>query len=122
MGRSCCVSRTARAACLVASSRRMIPGRSVREQQRLLTLRRLVIGRDDQRLLDPIAGVQEIAAGLELPAERQVCLRMPPSGRIVASCGGLLEELRRKLQSLEGALPLGGSWLGALQPVRCRKI
>src|SRR6202022_2173154 len=115
MGRWSYESRTAITACLVASSRRIIPGsqtaaptrsRSAAHQQRQLPLRGLVVGRDDQGFLDPIAGAQLIAARLQLPSKSQVRLGMSPTGSVDARGRRRVEQLHGKLQLRERMLQL----------------
>src|ERR1700722_1736266 len=108
MGRWSPVSRTTIAACLVRSSRYMIPGSChstahIEYLDRLLMMNQgrelppggLVIGRHDQGFLDPIAGPEHIAPQLELTSQFQIRLRMTPTRGIDGGGGGLLEELRR---------------------------
>src|SRR5580700_7303540 len=126
MGRWSYESRTAITACLVASSRGMIPGwqglrprsgaSGLRPHQRPeLSLRRLVVGCGDQGFLDPVAGAQLIAACLQLPAERQVRLGMSPARRVDAGGGGRVEQLRGQLELIERVLARGGGGLGLPQ-------
>src|SRR5260370_39429970 len=121
MGRWRYESRTAITACLVASSRRIIPGsrtaapprsRSTAHQLRQLPLRGFVVGRGDQGFLDPIAGAQLIAARLQLPPESQVRLGMSPTRSVDTRGRGRVEQLRGQLQLRERLLPQGAAGLG----------
>ena len=61
----------------------------------------LVIGRRDQRLLDPIAGPEHITPRLELTPQFQLRLRMTPTWALDGGGGGLLEKLSSELELLK---------------------
>ena len=80
------------------------------DQHRQLLLRRLIVGRDDQGFLDPVARAEHVAVRRELLAEREIRLGVTPARHVRARGGGLLEQLGGLAAGWRTPVELPPSW------------
>src|SRR5271156_1249980 len=92
------------------------------DQQRQLFLRRFIVGRHDQGLLDPVTRAEHVAARRELRAEREIRLGVAPPGHVRARRGRLLEQLGGLLQGRKRPLILRRLGLGPRELVHGHEI